>query len=284
MLFYSFFAVIIAGSILGIALIVRRKLPQLTLINPESLPSERDAQKKKEIIGSRITRMLIERWRGVASSAAPAVGKFRGAFLRVYGKVQEIDSELRGETVEPAEREESAEEVVAAANALRAAGEVGAAEEHYIAALRIDPMNAAAYFGLGELSIEAKNWEQAAETFTFLGRLLAKRLAAADADKDAIRTELIRAHVGAGEALREMREYARSREVFAKAASLEPANPKYLDLLLEACILVGDKTAAEEAFAAFVEANPENQKLEELRSRIDEMPEQDGRKTRKRKA
>ena len=45
---------------------------------------------------------------------------------------------------------------------------------------------------------------------------------------------------------------------------MEPANPKYLDFLFHACILVGDKRKAGAVLAQLKEANPENQKLEEL--------------------
>ncbi|MEY4744907.1 MAG: hypothetical protein RL272_852, partial [Candidatus Parcubacteria bacterium] len=64
-----------------------------------------------------------------------------------------------------------------------------------------------------------------------------------------------------------------ARSAFERAVAFEPANPRHLDLLLDACILEGDKSRASEVFARLKSANPENNKLDSLAERIAAMPE-----------
>ena len=59
-----------------------------------------------------------------------------------------------------------------------------------------------------------------------------------------------------------------AREAALGAIELEPQNPKYLDLLAEVAILCRDKALAERAYNDLRLVNPENNKLADLRERI----------------
>ncbi len=56
-----------------------------------------------------------------------------------------------------------------------------------------------------------------------------------------------------------------------KALKIEENNPRYLDRLIEVSIIKKDKIVALEAYKKLESTNPENQKLEQFRSRIAEL-------------
>jgi Flp pilus assembly protein TadD len=60
----------------------------------------------------------------------------------------------------------------------------------------------------------------------------------------------------------------RAFELAQEAAVLEPNNPKVLDFLLEVSIIMQDKEAAEKTLKQLQEVNPDNQKLEEFKTRV----------------
>jgi tetratricopeptide (TPR) repeat protein len=62
-----------------------------------------------------------------------------------------------------------------------------------------------------------------------------------------------------------------AREAIESALDLEPKNPKYLDLLIEIAILLSDKKMALDTYNELRLVNPENQKLDSFKSRINEL-------------
>ena len=68
-----------------------------------------------------------------------------------------------------------------------------------------------------------------------------------------------------------MREYTAARDNLQEAINISPNNPRYLDSILNLCIIEKDQSAACKYYAKLAEANPENQKLEEIKKQIDEL-------------
>ena len=60
-------------------------------------------------------------------------------------------------------------------------------------------------------------------------------------------------------------------EAVRQAVELEPDSPKYLDMMAEVSIKCRDKQSAEDAFQKLRMVNPENQKLDVLRERIEKI-------------
>lgn len=135
-------------------------------------------------------------------------------------------------------------------------GRAERAEKTYVDILRLESRNVEAYWGLVGVYRELRANREVLETLHFLTRLLPE-----DAE---VWYELARASYAA-ENLPDM------LEAILHAVSLEGANPKYLDFLCEAAILNGRRDIAADAFERLQAANPENQKLGELRKRINEL-------------
>lgn len=285
------YAVAILAIVVGLAVIARiiaRKLPQLSLIDTEALPLERDAKKKKAIIKDRVNRMTGAFGRRVAAALTAWFDRFREKFRASYRKVLALERQMRKEKekpVTPADADARIATLSAEADRLRKAEEYGEAEKRYIEILTIDRRNADAYWGLGALYVEAKRLEQAVETFSYLSRMLRKEsrcahseAGEAPADRPceasaAIHADIAATFVEAGRVAQTLGNGASARQSFEHAAAFEPANPRHLDLLLDACILEGDKSRAQEVFARLAEANPENNKLDSFAGRIAAIPE-----------
>ena len=286
MAFYAVVFVVIIAGLAGIAVVVVRKFPQLSLIDTAALPLERDAKKKKAIIQERVSRMTGAFGRRIAAALTKLFELLRDRFRASYRKLLLLERQYRLE--KPLPPEEAAAKIAALtadAEHLLKSGEYGDAEKRYIEVLSIDGRSADAYWGLGALYIEAKRYEQAKETYAFLVRMLRKgsrcvhgddgalapgRERAADA---AAHGDIAAGYFDLGLAARSAGDARGARAAFERAVAFEPANPRHLDLLLDACILEGDKSNASEVFARFSAANPENNKLDSLAARIAAMPE-----------
>ena len=97
MFYYGIFFLIIVLSAVALGYIIGRKLPQLTLIDTESLPSEREAEKKKELMRRRVDRAAQEKARRMWSSIVPYLERLRERFRRLYRKVATLDQQFRRE-------------------------------------------------------------------------------------------------------------------------------------------------------------------------------------------
>ena len=78
-------------------------------------------------------------------------------------------------------------------------------------------------------------------------------------------------HFSLAEVYRAMGKFPEAARSLKKVLKIEPANPRYLDTMLEISIIVKDKALALTAYDKLLKANPENNKLEEFKRQIDEL-------------
>ena len=286
MAFYIAAFIVIVASAVGIAAVVVRKFPQLSLIDTQALPLERDAKKKKAIINDRASRMTAAFGRRVAAALTRWFERQRERFRASYRKALALERTYRKEKpVPPAEVDAKIASLAADAERLKRAGEYGDAEKRFIEILSFDRKNIDAYWGLGTLYVDAKRYGQAKETFSYLVRMIRKdsrcvhgengaapagRACAASASGHA---DIAAGWLETGLAAVAAGDRAEARAAFERAAAFEPANPRHLDLLLDACILEGDKSRASEVFTQLRAANPENNKLDSFAERIAAIPD-----------
>jgi tetratricopeptide (TPR) repeat protein len=278
------------GSVVGILTIVSKKFPQLSLIDADSLPEEQHRQRKREIVAARVNRAALAGWQKAAASLAQPLVRLRDGFRRQFKKLLTMDKQFRNEGLARAKnerREAVVAKMMTQAEKLVEQGKFGEAEKKYIEALSIDERFKPAYRGLGELCMSQKRYHRAVETYAFLVKLTVRESC------DQTVTDLMGVPVPRHEAFSEQcaaspaahaeiaKRYAElaaanqadgkttaGRVALETAVAFEPSNPKYLDLLVEACILEGDQERAYEALAELREANPENAKVEAYGERI----------------
>lgn len=275
MFFYLAFGILAGLSALDIIFIIVRKFPQLAIVDAESVPKAREAKKKKAIINERVERITGEWGKRLRAAAVPIFGAVREAFRRLYRRTLALEQQLQ--RLRPLPTQDVRNKVtvlVGEADALAAAGKSELAEQKYIEALGLDPRSVRSYRGLADVYLADRQMEQARETLEFLVKLAGRR-----------GEETARDFANLGLACASLGDHAAARTALEQAAAREPSNPKYLDLLLEECILGGDKSRAIQVFAQLQEVNPDNQKLPEFEAAINAMavaePAAAGKKAKK---
>jgi len=278
-------AIVVIVCLAGIGSIVARKFPQLTLIDTEALPLERDAKRKKEIIRRRVDYMTGSFGRKLAGFLIRQFEHVQERFRAAYRRLLILERQYRMD--KPSTPEGLASKIVQLfeqANAARQVSDFGSAEKRYIEVLSIDRRNHEAYWGLGELYLEAKRYEESKETFAYLVRMIRKESRCAHLETGAVtekpceasptaHSDIATGWFNAGLAAEAGGDIVFARQAFERAVVFGPANPRHLDLLLDACILEGDKSRAAEVFAQLQATNPDNAKLEAFAQRIAELPD-----------
>lgn len=264
-------------SLVGLSAIVVGKFPQLSLIDVDALPQEREAQKKKAIIRDRVGRRMAKRSRWLKVKLTPA---FRFVVERAqlaHEKLSRLDKkfwERTGRFIHPVERRKRAAKLVTTAEQLLDQEKIGEAEKKLVEAISLDRQHWAAYRGLGELYMGTKNYAQAKETYQYLVRANSRqccgkgRRRQAHIGSPAVQAAIAKDNLCLALACKAAGDVAGWREAAEAALLHEKANPRHLDILLEACIMDGDRKRAEQIFALLKEANPDNQKLDQLAEKI----------------
>lgn len=281
----SFFWIGIVAAVVVILFIVVKKFSQLTAIDIAAIPKEREAQKKNEIIAARIARQMRERFAASADRVAPFFGSVKKRFHAFYEKISVAEHQYQRRIFSsPEERRRRIEVLMNEALTLRDTKQFFEAEKRYVEVVRLDPHSIPAYHALGDLYLDAKDYEQARETFAFLlahhdkefARLTSRQRGRTMSENqseetNALRVELAKDANALGCCCIMLEDYEAGIEAYERAVAMEPSNPKYLDFLLDACILGGNRRKAWAVFNTLQHANPENQKLDELRGRLQRM-------------
>lgn len=297
---------IIVACLIALAVVAARKFPQAALVDTDALPEEVAAKKKKEIIHDRIARAIEEWKRGAADAVRPVAERIRVWFFACFRRLLALERQLAKLSMSKEEIAARTARFLAEGQKLMGEGKAAEAERKFIEAMSLDTRNIPAYRGLGELYMASKQYEQARETFLFLVKVCihewcpgrrpagwfmgggAEGAAARVRDcraEPSVRAEIAKNYVELGLACRASGQPSSARDAFENALAFEPSNPRYLDLLLDTCILEGAKKRAQEILAALKEVNPDNQKLQALAGRIASIPDERPRAAvRKRRA
>lgn len=246
--------VLIILSLTIIIVIVLRKFPHLTSIDILSIAEEKQIAIKEKILYGRLHRRSQE----LVGKAAPiwnsGVSVLRRVYRGLYQKVRFLEEKYKrsARKISATEKEDTRQQV---SNLMEEVQELDnkanfeAVEQKYIKIISVDPKNIEAYQSLADLYFDNKEYQEAEQVLNHLLKL----------DRDNNQANYYYQ-------LGEIKKITGSRSealVFAqKAVEAAPANPKYLDFLLEESIAVGNKPIAKETYYKLKEANPENQKLE----------------------
>lgn len=296
---FIFLGIIIA-AVFVIAVVLIRKFPQVANLDLENFAEEQEARKKRDIISKRLEergRLARERWTRRFSPFKTLWGRLQLKFRIYVGKIEKLlhyeETSKRKATLQQMtgeEKEYQINELLQQAENHFMQSNFDKAEELYIAAIKIDKKCVPAYRGLAETYSAKGNKEEAFETYDFLSRLLP--------DDDALLVKLGEIAEEQGKIEQAIHYYEKATtindslsprfyhlaellmkadqpevaiEAAKQAVDLEPKNPKYLDLLIEIAIICGVKDEALKAFEELRLVNPENQKLAELKEKIDKM-------------
>lgn len=282
-------------------LIVARKFPQLSLLDVENVPEVREEKKKESFIKKQIERKAENARKERQKEWKPIFERLKDAQMSFRRYVGRIERMVMNETMRVRKMTRHSTKIGVEKEDLRTLINDGVfaseqnnlelAEKKYIAAIRIDPKNAEAYSGLGDVYRKQGQIAEAEETYKFALQLhhsdeglimkLAELCEEEGKTEDAIQyyeqAVLLNDSISSrfaklAELLSSIGQYSTAFEAIKQALDLEPQNSKYLDMMIEISIIVGNKAYAEQAYHNLRMANPENQKLPVLKDKIDKMP------------
>lgn len=254
--------IIFGASALVLLAILARVLPRVRDIDENTIVAAQSTVVKERLIARRIRRKILAASDWIDVRTAPVQQRVKTRFRAVIAALERLEIRYRtkAETLQPlndtaAQAKLSA--LLAEAATARKAQEYPKAERLSIEAIGLAPNDAEVYRSLGELYLEKKDFPHAIETLRHALKL-APDNAALFLDLAAIN--------------REMGAYKTALQRCQQAVALQPNDPKSLDALIEVSILVKDRALAERTLERLESVNPENQKLDDFRERIRELP------------
>lgn len=246
---------VFAASLVGLLFLIYKKLGRLSEL-PHQPRSNFSQLKKNQMIHVRFNRVWQEKLNRVSILFKPLSIKSQQLFHRVYSRVQELEGKHRSPIAQPVAvdgEKDKYQKTIWEAGELVNQNRFDEAEKKYIQVITWDHKNVQAYKGLAELYWLEKDYDLARSTFEHLLKLTHQ-----DGE---IYWKL-------GSLAMEQGDMEKGYERLNEAFEAAPNNPKYIDSLLEACILLGNKDFAWRLVARLKEANPENKKLSEFEDRI----------------
>jgi tetratricopeptide (TPR) repeat protein len=272
-------AIILIAMIIVIVIVIRH-LPQAAAIDLEALPAEQEAAMKAALMERRFKRKILE----FKNKSLPFLRKiginFHKAGKSLQQKVSSMEQKYRQKpsTMTSEQQEDVKQKIKAllgAGHEHRLAEHWAEAESKYIEVLSWDHKNLDAYFGLGEVYFERKEYAQAKETFTYLLKLIQSQ-EAGDESVSAFSSPLTTSQINEAYfdyaiCLQATDDNEGANKQLKILIDRDPKNPKYLDKAVELGILLKERVPAQEAFNALKNVNPDNQKLDSLQEQINEL-------------
>lgn len=277
--------IIIIVCLAGILIIIIKKFPNLTAIDVNTIPSEKEKEKKDEIIKKRFNRVLLE-WKNTINPLIRPIGKWLKVFFKkIYEKIIDLEKAIEKKTVLSEEEKKDLavkiKKMLEEALELVKAGNFSEAEKKYIEIISWDSKSIEAYKALADLYYSQKEYHQAKETLEYVLRLeiaeaktskKRKLIESGEISPSAVSTtsDIATYYFYLGEVNLALKDYETAFKNFKKAVDLEENNPKYLDMLIEVSIIKQNKLMALETLKKLKSVNPDNQKLKEFEERIRE--------------
>ncbi len=257
-------SIIILSLAIIIAILIR-KVPAVASIDIKQLPEEKQKEIKNNLIRSKIQRGLEKTIFSydLISKKLGFLNKFLDLIRKRVTALEEKYSRKNKRIIksEPGVIKEKVAQLLSEAEEIQGRGEFSEVEKKYIEVIELDPLNIDAYRGLGNFYLKQNDFDEAKQTFEHVLKLIKRKRA----------KEIVEDYINLSFVYRELGEGKRALAVLKKTLRLEPNNPRNLDLLCEASIIVKDKDSALRAYKQLKEVNPENQKLEGLEERIREI-------------
>ncbi|MBI4117608.1 MAG: tetratricopeptide repeat protein [Parcubacteria group bacterium] len=295
MLFNIIPLVIIALSCCISVFIIVRKFPEITAIDVETLPEEQQKAVKERIIQRRIRKYIASVSSFLKMLIAP-FGRFvKKISAKFYRRVLELEKvyvspKRHGKPGMKDDAEIQIQKMLTEAKELIAEEKWSDAEKKYIEIISWDNKNYEAYQGLSDLYVQQKEYVQAKETLEYMLKLSGEQEKAytrlafiakeqgdlKTAEEDYLHSLQINENssdtfFSLGEVYEAMDEKEKAFANFSKAVDMEKNNPKYLDKIIDMCMMLKKKSEAREYLKKLKSVNPENQKIKYYAAKIKEI-------------
>ncbi|MBD3248089.1 hypothetical protein GF382_02255 [Candidatus Falkowbacteria bacterium] len=256
--------ILIAISFLVIFIIIARKFSALASLDIETMPAEKEARFKEQLVESRLSRGFAKWTAGITGIFRAISNRLSKAFSYLNDKLNEMKKDHDGhmnDTLSSNEKAEKLEKLFLSIEDKDDKEDFSEVEKALIEAIGLDSKNIKAFEKLGDLYYENKKFEEAKQAFEHILKLLSDE----EIEKQA------EIHFDLALVFKDSGQEEAALEAIGKAVKLSPNNPRFLDAMLEIGIMNKDRSLAEEVFTRLAEVDPENNKLEELAGKIKEL-------------
>lgn len=251
--------------------IVVRHWNDISLLDPASLKDEQERKRREDLIMRRFERMRSEKllpWKRIGRGVGIAIDRgYKQLQERVRSMEALYQSAKQPFTATAPSTRDRIKTLLSEARSLTRDLKWSEAERRYLEALALDGREADTYRGLGHMYIKQKLYPQAKETFEFLLKMkkaddatyagLAEISESEGKTEEAAKLRLRAVDMSPRQPHRhaELAEFYLRHEQAKKALAaaeaatkLEPTCAKYLELSLEAAILIRDHKEAERLY------------------------------------
>ena len=264
-----------------VIVIVVRKFSVLAALDVDSIPSEREAKFKEQIISSRLKRKFYKYFSRLNRGVKPLFSTVKNIFRRWYERLLEYKENYQDQNKRLG-GEQSLNKLFREAEEFKEKEEWETAEKKYIEIISQDSKNIKDFRDLGDLYFQRKDYNEAKQTFEHVLKLverekeaLASVLTEEDEEGKQKQGDLNRqaAEIYFSLALvkKALEDWPGALVGIEQALKIEPNNPRYLDLKLEISIINKDKIAALDAYERLSKVNPDNNKLADFKEEIDKL-------------
>jgi len=295
---FIIFAVIFLAALIYLGAVFGRHATELAAVDLEILPEEKNREVKTEMAEKRLKRKFDYAAKKISNNYLIPLSAFASSRIKkVYYKAMELERHYKRET-----KRQSAvglanndllnhikEKLVLGLELLNQ-GKFKEAEDALIEVVSLDTKNTEAYLGLAKIYLATEKPDQAREVYNFILKMEVQNNAALAglAEMEMAQNNWANAcdvyakivatgttnpeyYCDYGYVLEKLDDHKNAMEMYQKAVDLKPSDPRYLDYLLEESILNKKKYLAFKVFDQLKEANPENQKLDDFKKRIEEI-------------
>lgn len=252
-------------SILIIFKIISKKFTTLALLDLDYLPGRKEAKFKNQIITKRLDRD-IDKVEGFFGKFKEFFNHRFGTFLQQFHLRLERSKEQyqKQKKLTLNERQEKISSWFSEAKEAIKKDDLDKAEELLISIINLNNRYLPAFIELGDVYFESRKYLEAKQTFVHVLKVLSKKTINDFSDYRS-KKELFFSLANVNKYLNNLDE---AIDNLQDALDLERNNPRYLDLILELSILNKDYAVAENSLRRLEESNPENKKISEFRSRL----------------
>lgn len=253
--------ILIAICLVVILFIIIKKFPALAILDVDNIPGQKETQFKDKIMKARLERDLAK-WGKVFLKIKKIIDRF--SFLKVlYLRLKTLaDHYKKAKPLSWAERQERIKVLLEESETAEKEENLEAAEEKLIEVIRLDNQNLKAFRQLGDIYFLGKKYHEAKQTLEHALKLAITLKAKEDESE---------INFALAEISQDLDNLDAALNYIREALEIEANNPRYLDLLLELSIIKKDKKSAQEALEKFEAVNPENNKLNDWRERIEKI-------------
>jgi tetratricopeptide (TPR) repeat protein len=258
--------IIISVSFLIIIFIIFRHFPALAVLDVDNIPEEKENRIKEKIITERIKRKFnfLDKF---FNNILDFFNKISSSFwLRLSHMKQQQKDREDEQALSLVGLEEKIKILLSSAQDFIKSGDYLEAEKKLIEVISLDDKNFSAFWELGEVYHSQEKWQEAKQTLLYalkLSEIFPDNVSPNDVSNLNYSLALIN---------REINDVESAYDSISRALQLEPNNPRYLDLMLDLCIIKKDKKLSEEYLEKIKEVNPENNNIPDWQSSVDEMP------------